>query len=232
MSLYQTRSCDSLVKLSGVRTQPKWSFRGKPNTDVRADTPGPGQYSSTDSVKFSTTKHGFGTSPRDIVRPATSPGPGEYTPAQTLSRNGYQYGFGTSQRQNMKSFDAHASSPGPGAYTQSPRFGREGPKYTASSKRSGYKTSDVPGPGAYHAIQSSTESTIPVRSPKWGFGTSAREGQLSGHGPGPGAYDANVATIAKGGPKYSMRPKMEMRRNMGETPGPGAYTGALTQFGY
>lgn len=231
MSLYQTRSCDSLIKLSGVRSQPKWTFRGKPNSDVRAETPGPGQYTSIDSVKHSTTKHGFGTSPRDIVRPATSPGPGEYTPAQTLSRSGYKYGFGTSQRQSLKNISVAAGNPGPGAYTQSPRFGREGPKYTANSKRGGYKTSEVPGPGAYHTGGAIAESSVPVRSPKWGFGTSAREGQLSSQGPGPGSYDyANG--VSKGSPKYSMRPKMETRRSATDTPGPGAYTGALTQFGY
>eukprot|EP00439_Symbiodinium_sp_Y106_P032552 s2870_g3.t3 len=41
----------------------------------------------------------------------------------------------------------------------------------------------------YHTGGAIAESSVPVRSPKWGFGTSAREGQLSSQGPGPGSYD-------------------------------------------
>lgn len=235
MQLQQSRSCDFLIKLSGVKSAPKWTFRGKPNGENHTDTPGPGQYYAESAAKLSTvsSKHGFGTSPREIVRPSTSPGPGEYS-LENPKLRGTQYGFGTSVRQTATGRGPNMTNPGPGSYNQSPRLG-EGPKYTAVGKRGGYKSSDVPGPGAYQAVEgtmdfTSSSTRLPAHSPKWGFGTSTREVQSPNQTPGPGAYDGRGQ--AKGSPKYSMRPKVPMRRNTGDTPGPGAYSGMLTQFGY
>eukprot|EP00931_Biecheleriopsis_adriatica_P097771 TRINITY_DN7160_c0_g1_i2.p1 TRINITY_DN7160_c0_g1~~TRINITY_DN7160_c0_g1_i2.p1 ORF type:complete len:237 (-),score=28.23 TRINITY_DN7160_c0_g1_i2:90-800(-) len=236
--MYNARSADSLVKLSGVRTTPKWSFRGKQNSDLRNETPGPGQYTvpETEQVKFATSsRYGFGTSPRDLIRPASAPGPGEYNPAHPRLAAGQQFGFGTSVRQSVK--HTSQSTPGPGSYTQSGRMGAEGPKYTATSKRAGYKAADVPGPGTYHSapppvadLNASAQLPSAKRAPKWGFGTSPREAVISNQVPGPGSYDSR-GDMAQRGPKYSIRSKTEPRRN-NDTPGPGSYTGALTQFGY
>eukprot|EP00913_Durusdinium_trenchii_P009720 g9132.t2 len=209
MQMQQSRSCDFLIKLSGVKAAPKWTFRGKPHGEILTDTPGPGQYYG-EAVKLRTR----GTRPRKTrrllapprLRPSTSPGPGEYS-VDNQKLSGSQYGFGTSVRHTANG--RMNSSPGPGSYNQSPRLG-EGPKYTASGKRGGYKASEVPGPGAYTAVEGSIDLTssstrLPTRAPQWGFGTSTREGQTSNQTPGPGSYDGRG--LSKGSPKYSMRPK-------------------------
>jgi len=225
--------------MSQVKTSPKWSFRGKPKSEISVETPGPGEYNTpeVESVKFNTSQRfGFGTSPREVVRPATAPGPGEYSPLHPKHKQGVQYGFGTSIRQGLK--PAAQTNPGPGAYSHPPKMGNGGPKYSAMSKRGGYKSTEVPGPGAYHQappvaadLNASALLQHRPRSPKYGFGTASREGVISNAVPGPGSYDNSAHPLKAGSPKYSMRPRTEQRRS-NETPGPGAYTGCLTQFGY
>mmetsp|Transcript_45950 Transcript_45950/g.82867 ORF Transcript_45950/g.82867 Transcript_45950/m.82867 type:complete len:245 (-) Transcript_45950:260-994(-) len=240
MQSEHAKSCDFLIKLSGVRSSPKWSFKGKPNTDRRVLTPGPGEYSTTsmDSMKFSTSaKFGFGSSPRDLVRPATAPGPGEYQPTNPRFKNSSQYGFGKAERQGSK--PQPQATPGPGAYQHQSKVGADGPKYAMSIRRAGNRAPDVPGPGAYHppprgtASDTSQSGMLPHApvSPKWRFGTSPREGSMLNLTPGPGAYDTRPTGVLKSGPQFSMRVKHENRR-LNDTPGPGAYGGALTQFGY
>eukprot|EP00930_Biecheleria_cincta_P057809 TRINITY_DN43686_c0_g1_i1.p1 TRINITY_DN43686_c0_g1~~TRINITY_DN43686_c0_g1_i1.p1 ORF type:complete len:249 (-),score=18.22 TRINITY_DN43686_c0_g1_i1:275-988(-) len=235
----QAHSADHLTKFSGVRTSPKWSFRGKPNNDIRKDTPGPGQYTvpETESVKFATSsRYGFGTSPRHLVRPHTAPGPGEYTPAHPSLRRSGGFGFGTSVRHGMKGMSE--TTPGPGSYGHQEKMGVEGPKYSQSSRRLGHKPPEVPGPGAYHQADPpvadlNASALLPhsQRAPKWGFGTSPRQGLISSGTPGPGAYDHKPELSKSSSPKYSIKGRVDTRRSV-ETPGPGTYGGALTQFGY
>eukprot|EP00933_Yihiella_yeosuensis_P006603 TRINITY_DN111331_c0_g1_i1.p1 TRINITY_DN111331_c0_g1~~TRINITY_DN111331_c0_g1_i1.p1 ORF type:complete len:252 (-),score=20.95 TRINITY_DN111331_c0_g1_i1:142-897(-) len=238
------QSQGSLIKLSGVKAAPKWTFRGKPTNDRRVETPGPGQYSPP---RLETTKqtraaggYGFGTSPRDIVRPSTAPGPGEYNPQNTKHRNSSQYGFGTAMRQNIKS-PSQVTNPGPGSYENSAKMGYEGPKYTAGSRRAGQRPPDVPGPGSYHSSNGAPSDLnqsgmLPhrVASPKWGFGTSPRAGLSMNQSPGPGAYNSTGnlhSSTMPASPKFTMRIKSESKRQL-ETPGPGSYSGQLSQFGY
>lgn len=237
--MYQARSSEHLTRFSGVKTSPKWSFRGKPNNDIHKETPGPGQYANPDSqnVKHaSSSRYGFGTSPRNLIRPQTAPGPGEYSPSDPRQRRSGGYGFGTSVRAGMK--HQSETTPGPGSYAHADRLGVEGPKYSQSSKRSGHKSPEVPGPGAYHQAAApvadlNASALLPQaqRSPKWGFGTSPRQGYIAGGTPGPGAYEHKPEVAKSSGPKYSMKGRTDARRTT-ETPGPGTYGGALTQFGY
>lgn len=235
-SMQGSRSSDYLTNLSQVRSAPKWSFKGKAAVARKLETPGPGAYTTTgvEKVKSSVGNgFGFGSSPRDPMRPSTAPGPGQYSPSPRLSNATKQgAGFGTAVRQTKK---GHATSPGPGAYAHSARIGADGPKFTVNARREGFRAPDTPGPGTYQATDdalatTSKTSSRAVTAPKWGFGTSPREARVQSTTPGPAAYVAEVKH-AKSAPKYSISARRESGRST-ETPGPGAYGGPHTQFGY
>merc|ERR1719265_2118742 len=85
-----------------------------------------------------------------------------------------------------------ANAPGPGAYSaegyhETSRFSKAARFVFGSSTRDGFGAGGkMPGPGAY------TPKTDPVDqvSPRWGFGTSLRQGLGKGtdDAPGPGTY--------------------------------------------
>merc|ERR1719191_2210072 len=95
------------------------------------------------------------------------------------------YGFGSSTRE-VAAGRPRAMTPGPGTYAPSHlEMGTEGPKYTATPKRFMNDRSSTPGPGAYQPTKGSTSEIM--ASPRWGFGTSERNGQSRASTPGPGA---------------------------------------------
>mmetsp|Transcript_58499 Transcript_58499/g.128259 ORF Transcript_58499/g.128259 Transcript_58499/m.128259 type:complete len:224 (+) Transcript_58499:115-786(+) len=215
-----------ITNLSQVKTLPKWSFQGRSGRQHADPVPGPGAYGHITSDKDKYTKSPnfvFGTSGRDGPRGASQPGPGQYTPDDP-NRVSARYGFGTSSRGGIGS---KSSGPGPGSYeTRANMDG--GPKYTAAPRRAQSAGANAPGPGAYQATNS-VKSTLET-SPKWGFGTSQRQGLSSvNRTPGPGQYEA--ATKIGDAPKYSMKPRRTAGGNA-QTPGPGAHGGQYTQFGY
>jgi len=211
--------------LSSKSSAPKWSFRGKTRDAGRGDDkPGPGAYThvEADSTKFTKSpRFGFGSQSRANTRPTTQPGPGQYSPSHYDGSR--KCGFGTSVRSGGHKGDM----PGPGSYNIGGRTGNEGPSYTQRSRTNQAATQMFnPGPGAYHPED--RPSSGQGASPKWGFGTSSREGGRVGGNPGPGQYDSG-STLS--GPQYSLRAKTSGVRS-NETPGPGAHGGGIwTQFG-
>jgi len=222
---------DYMTTLSSVRTSPKWSFKGKPTSAKKPQTPGPGEYEGNLNLETATLKAGSnpnggfgGTSPRSVLKPPAAPGPGAYSPSDPTQVS-TRYGFGTSQRSGMKS--RSTANPGPGSYEQKHAMGLEGPKFTAAPRRQVSQQSEVPGPGSYEAV----DSAVSEAGPRFRFGTSPRNIRKSNSSPGPGAYCVNDGANAKGGPSPTMGCRREGTR-INESPGPGEYCGAHTSFGY
>lgn len=218
------RSCPLITVQSNIKSAPKWSFKGKPRDGRKNETPGPGSYGGTSETtsKFARTPNfGFGGSTRDLQRPYSAPGPGQYQPDNPNIVSS-KYGFGTSTR---KGSERHRDQPGPGTYRIEPELGKTSPKYTANKRREMTMTIDSPGPGAYQPNDS--WSSAQKVEPKYGFGTSPREGRRENNAPGPGQYNVDRDV---GGAKYSMRSRGEVVRP-NTTPGPGAHGGMYTQFG-
>mmetsp|Transcript_109347 Transcript_109347/g.193682 ORF Transcript_109347/g.193682 Transcript_109347/m.193682 type:complete len:266 (+) Transcript_109347:72-869(+) len=223
--LQSARSTPLISTLSNVRASPKYSIKGKPRDGRKNDYPGPGayQHGNESFTKYSQTpKYGFGSSSRDgYSRPSSAPGPGQYSPDNpSIPRRAC--GFGTSVRKGGGSRSDH---PGPGSYNLEGQMGKDSPKYSTTSKRAASVNLANPGPGAYQPSDSWTSKK--EQQPKWGFGTSPREGRQTNNTPGPGSYSRESGL---GGPKFSMRSRAE-RSNRNSTPGPGAHGGLYTQFG-
>lgn len=218
-----SRSQPLITHLSNVKASPKWSFKGKAREGRKSETPGPGTYGqSQEAAKFNKApQYGFGCAPRDNMRPMSAPGPGQYQPKDPNNVSS-KYGFGTAQR---KGAPLRVDMPGPGAYNLQGLVGSDGPKYSAAKRRDMNRSSATPGPGTYQPADNST--SIVGAPPRWGFGTSPREGRSLGNVPGPGAY---MNSSALSGPKYSLRSRLDMPRHV-TTPGPGAHGGVYTQFG-
>lgn len=217
-----------ITNLSTCKTSPKWTFRPRAQSARNANTPGPGTHGVVDPSshgKYSRApSYGFGSSVRDAIRPGTTPGPGQYMAFDSTKMAAPNYGFGSSTRDVAAG--RRALTPGPGTYAPSYlEMGSEGPKYTATPKRFQNDRSSTPGPGAYQPSKGSTSEIL--QSPRWGFGTSERNGTSRASTPGPGAY-SQTGTLG-GGPKYSMKPRRDMKTNTANALGPGVQT---TQFGY
>lgn len=91
---------------------------------------------------------------------------------------------------------------------------------------------DIPGPGAYEVVYSA--QAIDTASPRWGFQSAEARPSLMAASraatlqptPGPANYVSN--TTVGIGPKFSIRARVDERRE--STPGPGSYGGHYTQF--
>jgi len=201
-------------------------MRAKSPSGRSLDTPGPGSYnaSTIEVHKYNKTPNfSFGAAPRDGVRGSSQPGPGQYSPESPTQKTSAKYGFGTSQR---KSSPPRVDEPGPGQYQVSTQMGSEGPRFSAGQKRSVQNNLQTPGPGAYSpaGVSATTGST-----PKWGFGTSPRDGRNYSENPGPGSYNHDASST---GPKYSFRAKQDVSRiRVHHSPGPGEYASVYSQFG-
>lgn len=219
-----SRSQPLITNLSNVKASPKWSFKGKARDGRKSETPGPGTYGgSQEASKFTRApQYGFGCAPRDNLRPMSAPGPGQYHPKDPTQISA-QYGFGTAVRK--AGAPLRGDMPGPGAYNLGSLVGSEGPKYSAAKRREMNRSTATPGPGTYQPGDGN--NSMVGSPPRWGFGTSPREGRTLGAVPGPGAY-MNNSTLT--GPKYSLRSRLEVPRHQ-STPGPGAHGGVYTQFG-
>jgi len=222
---------EHLTKLSSVRASPKWSFKGKPASTKRTQSPGPGDYQTVLSLNTKLNKgngnpnSGFGgTSPREFLKPASAPGPGAYSPSDPTQVS-TKHGFGTSPRRSLKL--RTSPNPGPGTYLHKEVMGSEGPKFTAAARRQDLRrTSNVPGPGSYEVQSSAVIEAVPM----YGFGKSPRSIRKRSTSPGPGAYDTN-AENRNVSPKPTMGRRRESPR-VATSPGPGAYSVAHTTFGY
>mmetsp|Transcript_12755 Transcript_12755/g.30526 ORF Transcript_12755/g.30526 Transcript_12755/m.30526 type:complete len:225 (+) Transcript_12755:56-730(+) len=219
------RSAPLITNLSQVKTLPKWSFQGRSGREAAQNVPGPGAYGHITSEKDKFAKSPnfvFGSSSRDGGRGAAQPGPGQYSPDDP-NITSTRYGFGTSTRGPIS---RRSGGPGPGSYEARSTL-EGGPKYTAAPRRSQSAGSAVPGPGQYGK---DSVRAVQEASPKWGFGTSQRQGMSSvNRTPGPGQYEA--ATKMGEAPRYSMKARRVPGGNS-NTPGPGAHGGQYTQFGY
>mmetsp|Transcript_47349 Transcript_47349/g.110361 ORF Transcript_47349/g.110361 Transcript_47349/m.110361 type:complete len:214 (+) Transcript_47349:74-715(+) len=212
-----------LSTFSTVPSSPKWSMKGRPGANFKHETPGPGAYASEVTMKRKAPEYGWGTAPREVQRPSTAPGPGKYdTHSLDTSR---KHGFGTSSR---KGIPYRAEQPGPGSYELEDKIGQEGPKYTMKGGRALGHSASTPGPGAYSALEARDE--VKRASPKYGFGTSPREGlPLRADRPGPGSYEMDDR-LGHEGPKYTLQGRKQLSR-VNDTPGPGAHGPVYTQFG-
>lgn len=205
----------------------QWSMRQKTNTQTVGDDPGPGAYQAIhlEQVKEQTPGWRFGTSHRDASGSFNPPGPGTYEPTDPRNLQP-KYKFGTSQRPGQT--NSKIQNPGPGSYELASDLG-QGPKYTVSARGSAAKNNKNPGPGAYERDDGATTQ----KAPKYGFGSSMRQGALgaSSGTPGPGTYSHGTSLS---GSKFSMqtRRQFESRSKSQATPGPGAHGGPFTQFGY
>jgi len=218
-----------LTKLSSVRTSPKWSFKGKPASPKKPETPGPGEYQGNLHLNAPSSKGhgnpncGFGcTTPRVRSTPQLAPGPGAYSPSHPTSVS-TKHSFATSPRHSIKM--QTTPNPGPGSYVHKDVMGCEGPKFTASPRRQDlHRSSTLPGPGSYEV------PSCAVRGRRYSFGTSPRSIRKHSMSPGPGAYGVNAENR-----KASPKPTMGYRREAPKaatSPGPGEYCGAHTTFGY
>lgn len=150
-------------------------------------SPGPAAYSSNLTAGMeSSPSWGMGTSERKgMASSSAAPGPGSYKMHSQLVE-GPRYSV-AARREDPA--ERKSAGPGPSAYTLNSTVG-EGPKSTMSSRDMWNRKADVtqaaPGPGAY---ASSRMDVVKTTGPRFGFGTSVREGMGSkATAPGPGNY--------------------------------------------
>jgi len=189
-------------------------------------TPGPGSYMTSSpevTSKFAAAaRFGFGSAARKELVSNKVPGPGSYSHKPFTGDEGPAFSCTPRRGGNLSGLD----KPGPGAHNLPSLTGNFGPKYSATPRRGDSKKTPLPGPGAYNQ----EDGYVMEKPPKWGFGTSLRQGiSSSSVTPGPGTY-AHTQDLGKA-PQYSM----QSRRDAGKaqlTPGPGTHGGNFTQFGY
>ena len=123
------------------------------------------------------------------------PGPGGYTVDKVKVQN-YAYSMGS--KLDDIEFGKQKYKPGPGNYEVMPRTSIPSMKFGTGSRTSldgGKEMKSKPGPGAY----SGEPHNIQKSSPKFGFGSSTREGFKTLNVPGPGNY-ASKTFSGKDGP--------------------------------
>ena len=150
------------------------------------------------------------------------PGPGGYTVDKAKVQN-FSYSMGAKVMDIE--FSKQTYKPGPGNYEPNARSSIPSMKFGTGSRTSldgGKEVKYKPGPGAY----SGDAHNVQKSSPKFGFGSSTREGFKTLNVPGPGNYASKTYT-GKDGPNYSMgalstyAPKV---KEEGMKPGPGVYS--------
>jgi hypothetical protein len=66
-------------------TAPLWSMRGRINYNQIETIPGPGAYSPTSSMMYTSPQYRVGTARRrDLAEISLTPGPGAYSPGKSL----------------------------------------------------------------------------------------------------------------------------------------------------
>jgi len=126
------------------------------------------------------------------------PGPGGYNVDQQKKAN-FSYSMG-GKLEDLE-FKKRNFAPGPGNYEIKPRDSIPSMKFGSGSRTSldgGKDALAKPGPGTYYGGMANLRA-----SPKFGFGSSTREGFKTLSVPGPGNY-APKAYLGKDGPTYSM----------------------------
>jgi hypothetical protein len=188
--------------------------------------PGPGAYTPSLTHRPKSPQVRIGTSSRDgFGGDRNQPGPGQYDPR--LFKSAPAFKVGTSVRPPLNQATA---TPGPGNYNLTARS-VEGPKYHMSPRLDNLGSKDrVPGPGTYSPRVDYTKEkgnqirigsasregwninkTAPgpgqydtrrgLGGPKWGFGSSNRDGFRGNAEPGPGHY--NLPPKFADVPKYA-----------------------------
>lgn len=235
-------------------TGPKHSMASRREGGRASSNPGPGSYQPPRVVPSArgSPKFGFGTSERSRSVPTGGPGPGEYATSSKLgsapmhsmaarrdgSKNSHTPGPGTYQR--GEGFTQQASPrwgfgrpssrerrdpgvPGPGTYGPDVEFTKHSlPKYSMGGSRKFQSCrGTTPGPGQYGPPEGG------ACTPRWVFGTDARDNSRHQDLPGPGAYRPEIAGE---GPQFSMAPRRD-RGPRNQNPGPGTYDHATRPDG-
>lgn len=244
------------VRLSTVKSSPKWNLTTRPQVPAILDTPAvreekkgacpaPWRYTlpHPDKTKAKAPSSSFGSGSsrfgRDDGPDKFLPGPGQYD-STSSTFTGSKWGFGSASRQKTES--KTVVKPGPGAHDIRRTVGRKGMiSMTGRPAESQlYKSWSCPGPGFYSPQTHEVERTAPQTS----FGTASREMEkrrATGYDvksklclPGPGAYDVhNVKKMGTTGVKHTIA----LRQYVSDvpsryTPGPGSYNAHTTSFGY
>lgn len=200
---------------SHVAHAAKYSMgRGRDEPAKRTDGADPGKYHP--NVAFTmkgSAAWRFGSAKRMLSEPSgtqKTPGP---VIGQIDNPNYFRsprYGFGTMERQfGSEVKDAKDTKrPGPGQHN--PNIDATSkmnsvPAYTASPRRDVNMNSKLPGPGSYSVMSSAAQTWS--SSPRFKFGTAARNMKDRRGPPGPGQYSVAGMTKTGGGdaaPKWSM----------------------------
>jgi len=204
---------------------PKWSMRGRAQSEGKAGdggkgvAPGPGQYNlvSPDLDKYDRgAKYQFGSGSRYKDGWGKMPGPGAYSPFDP-SLTAPKWVFGSSNRSEIGG--RAGSGPGPGHYETAGKL-TDGMQKSFSGRFPGSRRVGTPGPGAYTPGMNPALESMP----KYGFGSSNRSHLGTNNAPGPGTYEMKTAlcqsAITKSAPCFSMKPRRPVVRN-DATPGPG-----------
>lgn len=241
------------VRLSTVKSTPKWNLTERPKMPAILDTPAvreerrgaapaPWRYTlpppdktrtKAPTPNFGGTASRFG---RDDGPDKFLPGPGHYL--QSSGNNGSKWRFGSEER--LKNLGKRVVKPGPGAHDVRRKLGHTS-GYSMMGRPSTSqltKSWSSPGPGFYSPQTHEVFNTAPQPS----FGTTTREQEKRrGMGcdvkakiatPGPGTYD-HGKKMGQTGVKYSMA----LRQYYSDvpsrySPGPGSYNAHTTSFGY
>jgi hypothetical protein len=193
---------------SHVATSSKFSMgKGRPEPSSRKDAADPGKYHpNTVAVQPRTAAWGFGTAKRVLSEPTRS----QATPGASLGQidnpqyfRSPRYGFGSTERNNTipgtsATEEKKCKRPGPGAHNPDINVTskmRSVPSYTAAPRREVTVNLKLPGPGSYTA--SDAQSQTWKASPRYKFGSAARQCLEKKSTPGPGQY--TVAGLTKTG---------------------------------
>eukprot|EP00746_Dinoflagellata_sp_MGD_P006350 gnl/MRDRNA2_/MRDRNA2_112377_c0_seq1.p1 gnl/MRDRNA2_/MRDRNA2_112377_c0~~gnl/MRDRNA2_/MRDRNA2_112377_c0_seq1.p1 ORF type:complete len:275 (+),score=47.17 gnl/MRDRNA2_/MRDRNA2_112377_c0_seq1:75-827(+) len=207
---------------SHVSVSSKFSMgKGRPEPSARKDAADPGKYHpNVQAVQPRSAAWGFGSAKRMLSEPSKS----QATPGANLGQidnpmyfRSPRYGFGSTERMGNPIPGTNATEdkknkrPGPGAHNPDINVTskmRSVPSYTAAPRRENTVNLKLPGPGSYTATDASNQTW--KASPRYKFGSAARQIVEKASTPGPGQY--TVANLTKTGhnsvgdsaPKWSM----------------------------
>eukprot|EP00929_Paragymnodinium_shiwhaense_P047507 TRINITY_DN24098_c0_g1_i1.p1 TRINITY_DN24098_c0_g1~~TRINITY_DN24098_c0_g1_i1.p1 ORF type:complete len:442 (+),score=50.36 TRINITY_DN24098_c0_g1_i1:115-1440(+) len=213
-----------MVAMSGCKSAPKYSFRGRPSTSPKPASPGPGAYTSTDvherNKYQATPAYGFGSQRRDGYGNATTPGPGQYSPREWSDRELQQrQGFGGAGRRPAS---PRLETPGPAAYNTSPRVGEGGPKLSMGLKLDLQGALVSPGPAAYSTVDIASTAKM-SKQPQHSFSRSVRDVRTSTAQPGPGQYNPKKLELGPKSAEFSFGNSGRKDLSPRTEPGPGSY---------
>ena len=161
-----------------------------------AESPGPGQYNTSDGVKFIKLQKPSWKIGTSIRRPLNevmdTPGPGKYNLTGKIGEGKPQY----SMRIKEKEKENRYVTPGPGRYNNGEmNLFKHYPEWKiGTSQRDDSLERQIkegfPGPGNYHANDKHL-----ANKPKYGFGTQKRYKDKFNDNPGPGTYHIPCSII-------------------------------------